>query len=65
MKKYDLKLVYSIFIYFPKRKHSKNHEKCFLFHLKSCFRSRDFRFLKIVFPSALQFPDSKGHMKLE
>ena len=31
----------SVFRYFTKTKHLKNHEKCFLFYQKSSFRSQD------------------------
>ena len=36
-----LKVVSAIFFKFTKRKYSKNDEKCFLFHVKSSFRSQD------------------------
>ena len=31
----------------PKRKHLSNKEKCFLFHLKSSFRSRENQILEL------------------
>ena len=56
----------------------KNYKKCFLFHQKSSFRSRDIQILKNVFyfikkalfvcnffPSFPHFPDSKGQMEVE
>ena len=34
-------ILYQMFIFSPNDKPFKNYEKCFLFHLKSSFRSRD------------------------
>ena len=46
---------YQFFIFFIK---FKNYEKCFLFHIKSSFRSRDIQiFVFFPFP---HFPDAKG-----
>ena len=42
-----------IFYFFTKWSPFKNYEKCFLFHLKSCFRSLDIKVF--VFPSSLRF----------
>ena len=47
IKKKYLKLVSAVFyqiLFFTKRWPFKNYEKCFLFHLKSSFRSRDIQF---------------------
>ena len=63
-----LKLVsaifYKMFIFSPNDSLSKT-EKCFSFHLKNSFRSRDIQFLVIFFPSFPHFPDSKGKMETE
>ena len=64
-----LKLVsaifYQIFIFSPNDRESfKNYEKCFLFHLKSSFRSQDIQ-LFVLFPSFPHFPDSKGQVEVE
>ena len=40
-------------LFFTKKKPFKNYEKCFLFHLKSSFRSRDIQIF--VFPSSPLF----------
>ena len=45
----SLKLVSAIFYFCTTWWSFKNHEKCFLFHLKSSFRSRDIQIF--VFPS--------------
>ena len=64
-----LKLVsaifYQIFIFSSNDSSSKNYEKCFLFHLKSSFRSRDIQIFVFFFPSFPHFPDSKGQMEVE
>ena len=61
-----LKLVsaifYQIFIFSPNDSPLKTI-KCFLFHQKSSFRSRDMRIFVIF--SLPQFPDSKGQMEVE
>ena len=53
-----LKLVPAIFfmkfLFLAKRYSFKNYEKCFLFHLKSSFRSRDIHIFG--FPSSALFP---------
>ena len=48
-----VKLLSSVFSYFTKRKHFKNYEEWFLFHLKRSFRSRDIHFFSQFF--ALSF----------
>ena len=62
-----LKLVstifYQIFI-FPSNDSPSKTEKCFLFHLKSSFRSQDSQIF-VVFPVFPNFPDSKGQMEVE
>ena len=63
-----LKLLYAIFLsnlyFFTKWYPFKNYEKCFLFHLKSSFRSWDIQFFVIFYPSFPHFPDSKGQMEV-
>ena len=49
----SLKLVSTIFYFCTTWWSFKNHEKCFLFHLKSSFRSRDIQIF--VFPSTPLF----------
>ena len=51
-----LKVVFSIFLLFflfHQKKAFKNDKKCFLFHVKSSFHSRDIKFF--VFPSSPHF----------
>ena len=43
----------------------KNYEKCFLFRLKSSFRSRDIHISANFSLPFHTFPDSKGRMKVE
>ena len=64
----SLKLVFSIFLYIYiyiyillKTKHFKNHEKCFLFHLKCPFHSQDIQFFSFL-STVSRF---KGEMKRE
>ena len=45
--KLSLKFVCTIFIFSPNGSPSKNYEKCFFFHLKSSFCSRDIQFFAI------------------
>ena len=62
-----LKLVSAIFdqffIFSPNDSPSKT-EKCFLFHLKSSFRSRDIQIF-VIFYLPFHFPDSKGQIEVE
>ena len=44
---------------FTKRRHLNNYEKCFLFHLKSSFRSKDIQ-LFVFFPSFSTFSRFRG-----
>ena len=60
-----LRLVFSIFLHFTKRKGSRKYEKYCLFHRKGPFRSRDIQIFVIFSLSFLHFPDSMGYMKLE
>ena len=64
-----LKLVSATFLsnfsFFTKWQPFKNYEKCFLFHLKSSFRSWDIQIFVIFFPSFPHFPDTKEQMKVE
>ena len=43
--------VSSIFLILAKGKHLKSYEKCFLFYLKSYFRSRDIQLFSLPFQS--------------
>ena len=45
----SLKLV-SSFLYFTKRKHFENYEKCFSLHLESSFNAQDIHFFVIFSP---------------
>ena len=49
-----LGLVSAIFLCFTKRKHFKNYEKCFMFHLKSSFCSKNIQIF-IFFPFRFTF----------
>ena len=63
-----LKLVSTIFyqIYiFPSNDSPSKTEKCFLFHLKSSFRSQDNQIFVVFSPAFPNFPDSKGQMEVE
>ena len=48
-----VRYIFCYSFYFTKRKPLKNDEKCFLFHVKSSFRSRGIKFF--VFPSSPHF----------
>ena len=52
------------FLFFD-QENFKNYEKCFLFHLKSPFRSRDVHDFVFFFPYFPYFPDSKRQIKVE
>ena len=62
-----LKLVsaifYQFFYFFIKWKAFKNFEKCFLFHLKSFFRSRDIQIFPIFSLPFYTFQIQKGKWK--
>ena len=64
-----LKFVFAIFIkflFFHQMITLQNLWKCFLFHLKSSFHSRDIQFfyISLFFPSFPHFPDSKGQIEV-
>ena len=49
----SVRYIFCYSFYFTERKPLKNDEKCFLFHIKSSFRSRSIKFF--VFPSSPHF----------
>ena len=56
-------ICYQIFVFSPDDSSSKT-EKCFLFHLKSSFRSQDIQIF-VIFCFPFLFPNTKGQMEVE
>ena len=52
-------------LYFIKRKVLKNDEKCFLFHVKSSFRSRDILVFVALLHLLQSFQIQSGYCKME
>ena len=64
----DFKLVSAIFIkflFFHQMIALQIYEKCFLFNLKSSFRSRDIQIFVFFSLPLHTFPNSKGQMEVE